>query len=67
MDARRHLNLRVNPVERKVRTNAVLRAQQQEIVAVALTPLVVESGSPELSLALQIVDAHNDRADANHL
>jgi hypothetical protein len=60
MDARRHLDRRVDPVEGEVWTDAIPRPEQHEIAAVALPRHVVEGRSPERSLPLQIVDAQND-------
>src|SRR3989442_14839280 len=66
VDARRDLQRRANQVEGEVRPDAVSRTQQHEVVALALPTDVVERSLPELGLALQIVHANNDRANANH-
>ena len=65
VDARRDLELRADLVERQVRAVAVPRAQQDEVLALDAS-LVAECGLPELGLALEIVHAHDDRADAEH-
>ncbi len=58
---------RADPVERDVRSHAIPRAEQDEaVVARFLARHVVERCRPERRLALDIVDAQDDRADTDH-
>jgi hypothetical protein len=64
---RRNLQRRANLIEREVRTRTVGRAEQDEIVALPVVATDLAEGClPELRLTLQIIDAQNDRADAEH-
>ena len=64
VNAGRELHRRSHRVEGDVRTIAVSRRQQNEVVAVDL-PGVVESVAPELSLPLEVVDPDDDGTNAN--
>ena len=68
MEARRDLQGRPNLVERQVRADPVERTEENEVVALSVVSAdVAEGGLPEVGLTPQIVDAQNDRADAEHL
>ena len=65
VEARRDLQGRANLVEREVRADPVGRAEENEVVALSVVSAdVAERCLPELGLTPQIVDAQNDRADA---
>ena len=67
MEARRDLQRRANLIEREVRTRAVGGAEKDEVVALPIVATDIAEGClPELRLTLQIIDAQNDRADAEH-
>jgi hypothetical protein len=67
VEAWRDLQSRANLIEREVRTRAVGGREKDEVVAVAVVATdKAESRLPELRLTLQIIDAQNDRADAEH-
>jgi hypothetical protein len=65
VDAGRHLHCRGNLVKRQTRPDTIPWSKQDEVV-VHVSSLIVESRLPELGLALEIVDAQNNRADAEH-
>ena len=60
VDPRRDVDLRPDPIERDVRSGAVARAEEHEVVGGALARFVVEGRRPEVDLALQVVDADDD-------
>jgi hypothetical protein len=67
VEARRDLQARANTVERKMRSDLVGRAEQNEVVARSVVSTnVAERRLRELSLTAKIVDAQNDRADTEH-
>src|SRR4029450_1270522 len=66
VDARGHLHRGANPVQGEVRPDAVSRTEEHEVIAVARPVDVVECCFPELGLALQVVQAQDDRTDAKH-
>ena len=66
VDLRRDLHRRPHPVEGDVRSRAVARLEQDEVVVGARARLVAQGRRPERRLALQVLDADDDRADAEH-
>ena len=66
-EARRDLQRRGNLIEREMRTRAVGGAEKDEVVAFPVVATDIAEGcQPERRLTLQIIDAQNDRADAEH-
>ena len=67
VETRRYLQRRADPVERDIRPHSVRRTEQDEVVALPVVSAdIAERRLPEPSLTLEIVDAQNDRADAEH-
>lgn len=67
VEAWRDLQGRANLIEREVRTRAVGGSEKDEVGALAVVATdIAERCLPELRLTLQIIDAQNDRADAEH-
>jgi hypothetical protein len=67
VEARRDVQRRANLIEREVRARAVGGAEKDEVVARSVVATDIAEGClPELRLPLQIIDAEDDRADAEH-
>jgi hypothetical protein len=66
VDAGRKYTLGTNDIERHVRSGSRPRPQKSKAVVVRLAGRIVERGSPERDLPVEIVDTEHDRADSEH-